>query len=402
MLAHPELSRLAIAHIDCDAFYATIEKRDRPELRDKPVIVGGMTRGVVAAACYVARLYGVRSAMPMFKALKACPDAVVIKPDMAKYQRVGRQVREIMGAYSPLVEPLSIDEAFIDLSGTRQLHHGSPARSLARLTKQLETELQVTASVGLSHNKFLAKIASDLDKPRGFAVIGREETLDFLADKPVSIIWGVGQALRKRLDRDGIRLVKDLRRVDERELSARYGAIGRRLFHLCRGEDERSVDPVSKAKSISAETTFDHDLSDLSQLRGELWPLCETVARRLKVAGLAGGSVTLKLKTGGFKLLTRSSRLADPTQLAERLYDTGSTLLAREVGTESFRLIGIGAADLQPAAAADPPSLLDPERGRQKRVQKAIDEVRQRLGANSIVKGRGFKTTKRRQRTPDE
>ena len=402
VIAHAELAELAIAHIDCDAFYATIEKRDRPELRDKPVIVGGMTRGVVAAACYVARLYGIRSAMPMFKALKACPDAVVIKPDMAKYQHVGHQVREIMKTYSPLVEPLSIDEAFIDLSGTQMLHHGSAARSLARLTRQLEQELQVTASIGLSHNKFLAKIASELDKPRGFAIIGREETLEFLADRPVSIIWGVGKVLRQKLERDGVRLVKDLRRFEERELSARYGAMGRRLFRLCRGEDDRDVSPVSVSKSISAETTFDRDLSGPAELRGELWPLCETVARRLKAADLAGGSVTLKLKTDAFKLLTRSSRLTDPTQLAERLYDTGSALLEQEVGRQRFRLIGIGASDLQPAAAADPPSLLDPDRGKLKRVEKAIDEVRQRLGPNAIVKGRGFKSLGGRGEDPGE
>jgi len=402
VIAHAELARLTIAHVDCDAFYATIEKRDRPELRDKPVIVGGMTRGVVAAACYVARLYGIRSAMPMFKALKACPDAVVIKPDMAKYQQVGYQVREIMKAYSPLVEPLSIDEAFIDLSGTQRLHHGSAARTLARLARQLEQELQVTASIGLSHNKFLAKIASELDKPRGFAVIGREETLEFLADRPVSIIWGVGKVLQQKLERDGVRLVKDLRRFEERELSARYGAMGRRLFRLCRGEDDRDVSPVSVSKSISAETTFDRDLSGLAQLRGELWPLCETVARRLKAADLAGGSVTLKLKTDAFKLLTRSSRLTDPTQLAERLYDTGSALLEQEVGRQRFRLIGIGASDLQPAAAADPPSLLDPDRGKLKRVEKAIDEVRQRLGPNAIVKGRGFKSLGGRGEDPGE
>jgi DNA polymerase-4 len=210
LIWHPDLDRLSFAHIDCDAFYASVEKRDRPELRDKPVIVGGGQRGVVSAACYVARLYGVHSAMPMFKALKACPDAVVIRPDMAKYVAVGRTIRERMLALTPMVEPLSIDEAFLDLSGTEALHHGWPARSLARLVKGIEEEMNLTASIGLSYNKFLAKIASDLDKPRGFAVLGYGAAQSFLAEQPVGIIWGVGKSLRATLARDGITLVRHL------------------------------------------------------------------------------------------------------------------------------------------------------------------------------------------------
>ena len=251
LIGHPELGTLSIAHIDCDAFYATIEKRDRPELRDKPVIVGGRTRGVVAAACYVARLYGVRSAMPMFKALRACPDAVVIPPDMAKYKTVGRAAREIMLSFTPLVEPLSIDEAFLDLTGTQALHGGSPARALAMVVRRFEATLGISASIGLSCNKFLAKIASDLDKPRGFAIIGRAEAEEFLADKPVGIIYGVGRALQRTLARDAVRNVGDLRRLSEQDLLGRYGAIGIRLYHFCRGNDSRKVDPNTPTKSIS-------------------------------------------------------------------------------------------------------------------------------------------------------
>ena len=390
LVGHPELHQLSLAHIDCDAFYATIEKRDRPELRDRPVVVGGQKRGVVAAACYVARLYGVRSAMPMFKALKACPDAVVIPSDMAKYRAVGNQVREIMRSYTPLVEPLSIDEAFLDLSGTEALHGGSPALILAKLTRQLEQSLQVTASVGLSFNKFLAKIASDLDKPRGFAIIGREEATEFLASKPVSLIWGVGKALQKTLAQDGIHRIGDLRRFEERELTARYGAIGSRLHRFCRGEDNRPVDPQAPTKSISAETTFEHDLSDGTALRAVLWPLSETVARRLKAARLAGQTVTLKLKTDQFKLLTRSSQLSDPTQLAERIFKTGAALLEREADGRSFRLIGIGTSDLRAEAEADPPSLLEPDRGRLAMVEATLDEIRDRLGQGTIAKGRSL------------
>ena len=274
---HAELHDLAIAHLDCDAFYAAIEKRERPELRDVPVIVGGRHRGVVAACCYVARTYGVRSAMPMFQALKACPGAVVVRPDMKKYAAVGRQVRVMMLELTPLVEPLSIDEAFMDLSGTEALHRASPAESLARLARRVEDELSITVSIGLSYNKFLAKIASDLDKPRGFAAIGRAEARSFLAGKPVGLLWGVGEAMRKRLARDGITVIGQLARIDEAELVARYGKIGRRL-HLCaRGEDDRPVDPEREAKSMSSEITLDEDLSDPDALRPILWQLAETV-----------------------------------------------------------------------------------------------------------------------------
>ena len=391
VITHPRLDELAIAHIDCDAFYATVEKRDRPELKDKPVVVGGRSRGVVSAACYVARLYGVHSAMPMFKALRACPDAVVIPPDMAKYRRVGRQVRAMMTELTPLVEPLSIDEAFLDLGGTHLLHGGSPAKTLAGFVQRLERELQVTASVGLSHNKFLAKIASDLDKPNGFAVIGPDEALDFLADQPVGIIWGVGKALCRSLEKDGIRQVRDIRPFEEAELVARYGAMGARLYHLSRAEDDRRVSPESAAKSVSAETTFDQDLAGVADLKSRLWPLCETVARRLKAAGLSGRSVTLKLKTAEFKQLTRSRTLAEPTRLAEELYRTALPLLEREADGRAFRLIGIGASELHDEKLADPPSLLDPGRAQRRQVEEAMDAVRSKLGQDAIVKGRSYR-----------
>ncbi|MCG8355419.1 MAG: DNA polymerase IV [Kiloniellales bacterium] len=388
LLCHPELEGLAIAHIDCDAFYASVEKRDRPELRDKPVIVGGGRRGVVSTACYVARLYGVHSAMPMFKALKACPDAVVLRPDMAKYAAIGREIRAMMRAVTPLVEPLSIDEAFLDLGGTEALHEGSPARTLCALAQRIERELDLTVSIGLSYNKFLAKVASDLDKPRGFAVIGRAEAMDFLAPQPVGLIWGVGKALRTTLARDGIRLIGDLRPLEEMELIARYGAIGRRLYNFCRGMDTRSVEPNSPTKSISSETTFDEDITAGKALAARLWPLCESVARRLKRAELAGQSVTLKLKTAQFRILTRSRRLNEPTQLAEVLYGAACALLEREADGRAFRLIGVGAADLVEGALADPPDLLDPDRMQRANVERAIDAVRDKLGASAIRKGR--------------
>jgi len=390
-VAHDELHALSIAHIDCDAFYATVEKRDDPALRDRPVLVGGAGgRGVVMAACYVARRFGCRSAMPMFKARALCPDAVVIRPDMAKYQRVGGEVRALMLEATPLVEPLSVDEAFLDLAGTEKLHRGSPARTLAGLVRRIENEIGVTATVGLSHNKFLAKIASDLDKPRGFAVIGRGETLDFLDRQPVGTIWGVGKVLHRRLVADGFRDIGDLRALPEAELTRRYGAIGTRLYRFSRGEDDRRVDPAGGRKSMSAETTFARDLVRRADLEARLWPLCEKVAARAKAAALAGGVVTLKLKTGDFRIRTRSRTLPHPTQLAEIVWRNAADLLAREATGTAFRLIGVGLSEFSGADRADPPDLADPDAARTKAVERTIDEVRARFGADAIARGRGL------------
>jgi DNA polymerase-4 len=361
VVAHPELADLALAHLDCDAFYATVEKHRRPELADRPVIVGGSgERGVVLACCYVARIYGVRSAMPMFKALAACPDAVVIRPDMATYREVGRAVRAEMRRLTPLVEPLSIDEAFLDLSGTAQVHGVAPAQALAALARRVETALGITVSIGLSYNKFLAKLASDLDKPRGFAVIGREEAAGFLADKPVDWLWGVGRATHRRLAADGILRIGQLRGFDRRDLAQRYGKLGLRLAELASGEDSRRVQPDARARSISAETTFPRDEADETALAQALRGLCEHLAERLKQAGLGAANVTLKLKTADFRLRTRSRRLADPTQRAAALYAAARHLLAGEVdGVTRFRLIGVGADAFVDAAEADLPTLFD-------------------------------------------
>ena len=389
IVVHPELAELAIAHLDCDAFYATVEKRDRPELAELPVIVGGGARGVVLACCYVARLYGVRSAMPMFKALAACPDAVVIRPDMAKYRDVGRAVRAEMQLLTPLVEPLSIDEAFLDLRGTQALHGAAPAQLLAALARRVEAAFGITLSIGLSHNKFLAKLASDLDKPRGFAVIGRAETVSFLSDKPVGWLWGVGGAMQRRLAADGIARIGQLAALDPRELATRYGRFGARLAQLARGEDARRVDPEGRARSISAETTFAQDDADAETLARTLWPLCEKVADRLKQNALAAGGVTLKLKTADFQIRTRSRRLADPTQLADTLFRTARQLLEGEAdGRTRFRLIGVGAEALVASAEADQPSLFD----RPRRLEGAIDDIRARLGDAAVGFGRSVRT----------
>ena len=350
--AHPEIGRVAIAHLDCDAFYAAVEKRDDPSLVDRPVVIGGGRRGVVAAACYVARRFGVRSAMAMYQALDACPHAVVLRPDMAKYRRVGREVRSLMREVTPLVEPISIDEAFLDLS-----EHTLPAAAAVRLVRRIEDEIGITASVGLAANKFLAKIASDLDKPRGFAVIGPEEAAVFLAGKPVSIIPGVGAAMARRLRAEGVLTIADLRRWTEIELTARFGVFGRRLYSFARGEDNRRVQPTSGTRSISAETTFETDRSSYDDLARALPAMARTVSTRLDTAGLAAGSVVLKLKTADFRTQTRSHALVVATQRADRLLEEAEQLLRPEADGRTFRLIGLAAADLVPAAAADPPEL---------------------------------------------
>jgi DNA polymerase-4 len=390
LASHEELFALGIAHVDCDAFYAAVEKRDNPSLSDKPVIVGGGKRGVVSTACYVARTFGVRSAMPMFKALEACPNAVVIPPDMAKYARVGREVRELMLALTPAVEPLSIDEAFLDLTGTERLHHAPPALTLARFQQRVEGEIGVTVSIGLSHNKFLAKIASERDKPRGFAAIGRAETLSFLAAQPVSIIWGVGKATQERLAKDGLTRIADLQKRDERDLAKRYGSIGIRLARLSRGEDDRTVVPDQAAKSISAETTFERDLSDAAELVPILRKLSERVSDRLKREGVAGRTVVLKLKTGEFKLRTRNDRLDAPTDLADRIFGAGKVLLAKELDGTRFRLIGIGVSDLGGGDLVESADLLDAGAAKRAKAERAMDKIRDRFGRDGLALGLTF------------
>ncbi|CAN7625072.1 DNA polymerase IV [Mesorhizobium amorphae] len=387
---HPELYRLHLAHIDCDAFYAAIEKRDNPALKDRPVIVGGGKRGVVSTACYIARIHGVRSAMPMFKALEACPEAVVIPPDMEKYVRVGREVRAFMQALTPLVEPLSIDEAFLDLSGTERLHGMPPAVVLARFALTVEKELGITVSAGLSYCKFLAKVASDFRKPRGLSVIGEVEALGFLAEQPVTLIWGVGKAFAASLERDGIRTVGQLQRMERGDLMRRYGVMGDRLYHLSRGEDDRRVHPDSDAKSVSAETTFDTDISAMAELVPVLRALSEKVSARLKKSGIAGRTVVLKLKTQDFKLRTRNRQLGDPTRLADRIFQTGLDLLRREADGTKYRLLGIGVSDLSDDEKADPPDLVDIQSRKRALAEGAIDTLRGKFGGKAVETGYTF------------
>jgi DNA polymerase-4 len=391
LLRHGEVAELSIAHVDCDAFYATIEKRDDPALAAEPVIVGGGRRGVVAAACYVARTFGVRSAMPMFEALRLCPHARVVRPNMEKYAVVGREVRQMMLALTPLVEPLSIDEAFLDLSGTERLHGLSPAKVLARFAIEVENKLSITVSIGLSCNKFLAKIASDLDKPRGFAVLRATEAQQFLAPKPVSFIFGVGKVSAARLARDGFHRIADLQKMSEIEMLRRYGEEGRRLARLARGIDARQVSADRETKSVSSETTFDRDISDFRALERILWAQTEEVSARLKEKALAGATVTLKLKTADFKIRTRAHSFGAPTQLAGKIFAAVRGLLERETDGTKFRLLGVGLSALTTADHADPADFVD---GRAVEAEHAVDRVRARFGEDAVVRGLAFERSK--------
>jgi len=387
LLRHDEIETLAIAHVDCDAFYATIEKRDDPTLAAEPVIVGGGKRGVVATACYIARTFGVKSAMPMFEALRLCPHAKVIRPNMEKYAKAGREVRQMMLALTPQVEPLSIDEAFLDLNGTARVHGMAPAKALARFAGEVEKKLQITVSIGLSCNKFLAKIASDLDKPRGFVVLGASEALAFLAPKPVSFIFGVGKVSAVRYARDGLRRIADLQRISETELMRRYGEEGRRLARLARGIDERLVSAERETKSVSTETTFDRDIADFGALERILWSLTEDVSARLKSKELSGSTVTLKLKTADFKLRTRARSLESPTQLAHRIFAAARGLLEHEADGTRFRLLGVGMSALAAASEADPADLID---GRAALAEHAVDSLRARFGDAAVMRGLAY------------
>lgn len=390
VVVHAELDSLTIAHMDCDAFYASVEKRDRPELRDLPVVVGGGKRGVVSTACYVARQYGLRSAMPMFKALKACPQVVVIKPDFTKYVFESRRIFEKLRALTPLVQTLSLDEAWMDLSGTERLNHGPAALQLIRVQREIEAETGLTVSFGLAPNKFLAKVASELDKPRGFSVIGAAEARAFLSTRPVSIIPGVGPAFARSLASDGYATVGDLDGAGDKALAQRYGEHGLRLARLARGEDFRPVDPESERKGMSAETTFNEDLTRLGDLEDVLWPLCDKLAAKARKDGVSARVVVLKLRTADFKLFTRRRTLPMPTQTAKTLFACGRELLKKEANGRPFRLIGIGMAELvegEPGGS----DLFGGDEARALKAETALDGLRSRFGKGAVTTGRGLK-----------
>jgi DNA polymerase IV len=393
LIYHRELATLNIAHLDCDAFYAAIEKRDNPDLKDKPVIVGGRTRGVVSTACYIARTRGVKSAMPMFKALKLCPDAVVVRPQMEKYAAVGHEIRKMMLETTPLVEPVSIDEAFLDLRGTQRVHGHNAAVTLAALALRIENTIGITVSVGLAPNKFLAKVASDLQKPRGFSIIGAADAVAFLASRPVGAIYGVGNAMQKKLEMDGITSIAHLQEQSREGLSKKYGTMGEHLYFLARGIDTRSVSPEHETKSISAETTFDENLQPLDALEPVLWMLSERVSRRAKAKHLAGTTVTLKLKSASFKTVTRATTLSHPTLFAHQIFAAAQPLLRKEAGKTEYRLLGVGISNLSPVGASAAVPTLDATDDSRTKAEEALDRIRAKFGNDAIDRGLGkFRT----------
>lgn len=390
VLAHPELDKLTIAHIDCDAFYASVEKRDNPELITKPLIIGGGKRGVVSTCCYIARTFGVRSAMPMFQATKLCPDAVILSPRMDKYAAISKQVREIFNNLTPAVEPISVDEAFLDLGGTDKLHGMVPSKLLAKTANQIAHEIGITVSVGLSYNKFLAKLASDLNKPSGFSIIGKEEAKTFLATQPISKIWGVGKVLKAKMNRAGITQVGQLQRMELKKLIADYGIMGERLYYFSRGDDSRNVSTERKTKSVSNETTLETDISDYSSLKKHLWRLCEKLSSRLKDKHRSAKTITLKLKTANFRNVTRSVTLDGYTQMAEILYEQGCQLLKPECNGLEYRLIGIGVSQFTDERFSDLPDLVDDKKETKIKTERAMDKIRGKFGKDIINKGRKF------------
>ena len=391
-IVHPELLSLNIAHMDCDSFYASVEKRDRPELIDKPVIIGWGRRGVVSTACYIARIRGVHSAMPIYRALKLCPDAVIIKPRMKLYADISLKIRKMMLELTPAVEPISLDEAFLDLSGTQRLHKKSPAVVLAELTNRMKNDLGLTGSIGLSHNKFLAKIASDLNKPNGFSIIGKNETEKFLSNKPVNILWGVGAGTKEKLEAMGIKTLSDLLRWDDRDFVKKFGASGERLKALASGKDNRRVIAERSIKSISNETTFGQDILQREILIGHLWRMCEKVSDRAKSQGIAGKVGVLKLKTSRHILITRRLTFKEPTNIADRLFNSLEPLLINEINEIKFRLIGVTLTSLCDESYADlTGDLLDPNSLNRKKAELASDKIRKKFGVNAIIKGRSLR-----------
>ena len=391
VVSHTELFDLNIAHMDCDAFYASVEKRDNPDLADKPVIIGGGRRGVVSTACYIARIRGVKSAMPMFKALEKCPDAVVIRPRMKIYAEISQQIRAMMNDITPLVEPLSLDEAFMDMSGTHKLHGAPPAVMLAKLMDRISDNLGLTGSIGLSHNKFLAKIASDLNKPNGYSIIGEAETSSFLKDKSIRLIWGVGASTQKSLEKSGIRTFLDLLRWDRKDLVSKFGSMGDRLWFLARGQDARVVSNSDRIKSISNETTLNENTSNIRVLEGHLWRLCEKVSSRAKSKGLAGTIMILKLKSSNHKIITRRVTLRDPTYLADVLFRSTYPLMEAAIENGPFRLVGAGLSGLCLASQVErEPELLDEGALNRIKVERVTDEIREKFGDEAMIKGRSL------------
>ena len=398
--SHPEMFDLDIAHIDCDAFYASVEKRDNPELRNRPVIVGGRERGVVAAACYIARQAGVHSAMPTWQALKKCPDAVVIRPRMSHYVTVSHQIRDKMFSLTPLVQPVSIDEAFLDLGGTRTLHRCSPVEALVRLQREIREEIGITVSIGLSGTKSLAKMASDRDKPDGLFIIGMKQVDEWLAGQDLGVLYGLGRAAIARLNAAGFYTCGDLANADMQALRIVLGKQAGQIQELARGIDPRPVAPNSAAKSISSETTFNKNLSSFEDLEAELEALCLKVSTRLKSKNISGSRLTIKLKRANHQTLTRSKTMQTSTNKAHILFALSRDLVKAEVAPNRvFRLLGVGVDQFgdesADASLFDMFEMDDDLIDRADRLEDALDTVARKLGHDAVISGRRFQRTKK-------
>jgi len=379
-----------IIHIDMDAFYASVEELDRPELRGKPVVVGGApeSRGVVSAANYVAREFGLHSAMPMSRALRLCPQVIRLPVRMTRYVALSQQIREIFGRYTPLIEPLSLDEAFLDVQGSQRLY-GSVEQIAHRIKQEIKTEIGLMASVGVGENKFIAKIASDIDKPDGFVVVPAGQTQAFLDPLPVSRLWGVGRATHQVFERLGVQTIKQVRQLPEAVMLDYFGKHGQQLWLLAQGRDNSSVVPERQAKSISHETTFARDISDRSALHACLMDLTEQVASRLRHAELLGRTIQLKLRFADFKTLSRSVTLSKPSQTTEVLWQAASSLFAQCSLPQPVRLLGMGVSNLlheheRVQEQAELFATIDP---RQQQLDELADRINRRFGKASLHRG---------------
>lgn len=385
-----------IIHVDMDAFYASVELRDRPELADQPVVVGGSAegRGVVAAASYAARRYGIHSAMPMAQALKRCPHLVALPVRMHHYAEVSAQIRAIFERYTPLIEPLSLDEAFLDATASERLF-GSSVAIGRRIKQDIRRELQLVASVGVAPNKFLAKVASDLEKPDGFTVVPPERVQAFLDPLPVSRLWGVGQATNQVLAAQGLHTIADLRRRGEAYLLEQFGRTGAHLWDLAHGVDERAVVPEREAKSISHETTFDRDIADAAALRDCLRHLTEAVAMRLRSSELMARTVFIKVRYHDFTTLSRSLTLRQPTDTTQTLWQAVASLFEQRLpkALPPVRLLGMGVSGLEAPAAEQGDLFAAETTAQQRRVDDVADRIRARFGAASLRRGRDPSTS---------
>ncbi len=384
------LKQRQIIHVDMDAFYASVEQRDNPNLQGKPVVVGGTpnSRGVASTCSYEARKYGIRSAMPLAEAERRCPQAIFLPVDIPKYYEVSQQIHRIFENYTPLVEPISLDEAFLDVTASLRLF-GSAQMIALEIKNRIKEELKLTASVGLACNKFLAKLASDIQKPDGFVIINEEEIQAFLDPLPIERIWGVGPKTAEQLHKLNIRTIKDLKNIDEAFLRKKFGLSGSQLYYLARGIDKRPVEPGREAKSIGRETTFSEDLLDRETLQTYILGLSTDVGRKLRKGSFRAKTITLKVRLADFKTVSRSKTLESYTNLDQDIFREASLLFKDLQLKQPIRLIGVSVRNLTSGEIQQ--SLFETDNRDQEKLTKTIDTIKERFGENSITLARLLK-----------